>query len=122
MFAFAPAPLPKPKRAERPLHDLVRLQGSWFGGEVEARFEDDRVTYYRGGKLVNVYRVTLPDVAATPKAMDFAGSDGRFYRCIYRFEGDSWVSCSGGSGTPRPVEFAKENKDLMLEVLRRSRD
>src|SRR4051812_28901308 len=85
-LAFAPAPPPRLSGGEL---DLKRLQGSWFGaGGLEARFERDRLSYYRAGELINVYRVTL-DASSKPASYRLKGiggvaSDGRVYRGIYR--------------------------------------
>ena len=110
-LAFAPAPFPKPARGKS---DLERLKGSWFGdGGLEARFDGDRLTYYRNGELVNVYRVTL-NAAATPKAIDLKGigggaADGRSYLGIYRLEKDTLQMYSRGWSEVRPTTFVPAN-------------
>jgi uncharacterized protein (TIGR03067 family) len=116
LVGFAPAPFPKPVRGS----DMPLLQGAWFGGgHVEARFKRDRLTYYRDGKRVNVYRVTL-EPKAEPKAFDLAGSDGRNYRGIYSLEKDTLKMCSRGRGKPRPTAF-EEGNESHFEVLKRQK-
>src|SRR4051794_7918673 len=78
------APLPRMKA------ELERLQGSWVSGDLEARFEGDRLTYLRGGRMVTAYRFTL-DARANPKRLDLVGigggaADGRTYQSIYRLD------------------------------------
>jgi uncharacterized protein (TIGR03067 family) len=97
------APLPRMKT------DADRLQGSWVSGELEARFEKDRLTYYRGGNLVNVYRITI-EPKATPNRYDLVGigggaADGRKYSGIYRLDKDELRMASRHSDEQRPDRF-----------------
>jgi uncharacterized protein (TIGR03067 family) len=111
------APLPRMKT------DADRLQGSWVSDELEARFEGDRLTYFRGGRLVNVYRITL-DPKPTPKRMDCVGigggaADGRTYLSIYRLDGDDLTMAARGWSDPRPEKFT--DPGLHVEALKRKR-
>jgi uncharacterized protein (TIGR03067 family) len=97
------APLPRVKT------DTDRLKGAWVSGELEARFEKDRLTYYRRGERVNVYRITL-DETATPKRYVLVGigggaADGRRYSGIYRLDKDELRMAARGWGEPRPDGF-----------------
>jgi uncharacterized protein (TIGR03067 family) len=117
-LAFAPAPFPK--RSRQAADDLKALQGTWVtdNGLVEARFERDRVSYYRKGALVHVYRVTL-DTFAKPKAFDLAGADGRNYQGIYSLEKDTLTMYSRGPRDPRPAAF--KASDEYQEVMKRKK-
>jgi uncharacterized protein (TIGR03067 family) len=118
-LAFAPAPFPKPGSNAK---DLNQLQGTWVGpGDLVARFEQNKLSYYRGGKLVCSYRITL-NAAAQPKAMDLDGiSDARRrYYVIYELQGDTLKTSGGGSQEPRPKAFEGQGKGRDLEILRRA--
>ena len=87
-LGFAPGPVFKPKQDQKGT-DLQRLQGTWIGPKgLEARFEKDRLTYFRNGKLVTVYQVIV-NASTEPKSIDLVGvaggaDDGRTYLIIYR--------------------------------------
>jgi uncharacterized protein (TIGR03067 family) len=118
-LAFAPAPFPKPERSDK---DLKQLQGTWIGpGDLVARFERNTLSYYRGGKLVCSYRITL-NAAAQPKAMDLVGIGDarRRYSIIYDLHGDTLKTSGGGSQDPRPAAFEGKGKGRDLEILRRA--
>jgi uncharacterized protein (TIGR03067 family) len=121
--ALAPVPFPKPGQGKS---ELERLQGSWLGdGGLEARFDGDRLTYYRNGEMVNVYRVTLNALAA-PKAINCKGigggaADGRSYLGIYKLEKDKLQLYSRGWGEVRPTTFVPANgyHPLVLKRMKR---
>jgi hypothetical protein len=128
-FAFAPAPFPKPSG-----RDLGRLQGSWFGdGDLEAKFEQKRLSYYRKGALVAVYRVILLS-SARPKAYDLVetwavAAQNQRYRGIYSLEKRTLKMCSRGWGRSPPhlvhgwqgsVSDDNYSQETMIPLLRPS--
>jgi uncharacterized protein (TIGR03067 family) len=91
------------------------LQGIWYGQQgLEARFEKDRLTYYRNGRLVNVYTITL-DESSQPRSYRIKGigggaADGRVYRGIYQIRDRTLIRTSvAGEKTPLPREFGDPN-------------
>jgi uncharacterized protein (TIGR03067 family) len=106
-LAFAPAPFPKPTSNAL---DSKALQGTWIGADGhEARFEKDRLTYFRQGKMVTSYMMIL-NAVAKPKTYDLKGIgggavDGRTYHGIYNLDKDKLTLCAKGWGEPRPTEF-----------------
>ena len=119
-LAFAPAPFAKRESNEK---DLKLLQGTWVGpGTLVARFERNTLSYYRDGKLVCTYRITL-NASAQPKAMDLVGiSDARrCYDVIYDLHGDVLKTSGNGSHEPRPAAFEGKGKGRDLEILQRKK-
>jgi uncharacterized protein (TIGR03067 family) len=119
-LAFAPAPFPKSESSHK---DLNLLQGTWFGpGDLVAHFKHNTLSYYRGGKLVCSYRITI-NAAAQPKAMDLVGiSDAsRVYYIIYDLDGDVLKSSGNASREPRPAAFEGKGKGRDLEILQRTK-
>jgi uncharacterized protein (TIGR03067 family) len=122
-LAFAPAPLPRPANSNA----LKRLQGTWLApGGLEARFEGDRLSYYRQGKFVNAYRVT-PGAPSNPPSLLLQGvgggaADGRTYCAIYRIEGDRLTTCANAGGLEhRPRAFDGPGKGSFTEVYTRKK-
>jgi uncharacterized protein (TIGR03067 family) len=115
-LAFAPAPLPKTPRGQRP-DDLARLQGEWVavretigGHQFPVR---DQVTTISGRTLRHVIRgqVTAtwtidPDPRRAPPRMNQRWK-GELLLSIYRLEGDtltiSWQNGDNAAGWP--VDF-----------------
>jgi len=119
-LAFAPAPFPRPGSSEK---DLKLLQGTWFGpGDLVARFERNTLSYYRGGKLVCTYRITL-NASAQPKAMDLVGIGDarRRYYITYDLHGDFLKTSGNGWHEPRPAAFEGKGKGRDLELLQRTK-
>jgi uncharacterized protein (TIGR03067 family) len=124
-LAFAPAPQPKTGPNEK---DLKRLQGVWQGvesRELESRVKGDTLSYYRDGKLVTAYRITL-DATTRPRSLDLVGigggaRDGRAYRCIYEIDGDTLRTASNGWSEPRPSSFDGPGKGRDYEAFRRKK-
>jgi uncharacterized protein (TIGR03067 family) len=124
-LGFAPAPVFKPKPDPSAI-DLARLQGSWMAaGGLEARIEKDRLTYYRDGKLVTGYRITV-NATTDPKSLDLVGVaggaiDGRTYLAIYSLGPDSLTTCSNGWKEPRPAAFTGPKVGQFVEAYQRKK-
>ena len=124
-LSFAPAPIFRPKPDPNKI-DLGLLQGSWLGqGDLEARIEKDRLTYYRNGKMVTAYRVTV-NARTDPKSLDLVGiaggaDDGRTYLTIYRLGPKSLTTCSNGWKEPRPGAFTGPKGGRFVEAYDRKK-
>ncbi len=112
----APAPA-----ADEPKGDLARLQGSWKGKVGPGK--DIPVTVTIKGNAVELV-IPRPDgdearvkgeikldEKASPKTLDWVnfvapnGDDLPANLGLYKFEGETWVVCSGGPGKERPSKF-----------------
>ena len=88
-------------------------------GGLEARIEKDRLTYFRDGKMVTGYRISV-NASTNPKSLDLVGvaggaDDGRTYLTIYRLGPDSLTTCSNGWKEPRPTAFEGAKNGRFLE-------
>lgn len=121
MAASALAAAAAPTLADEPKGDLARLQGSWTSKVGPNK--DIPITVVIKGNAIELI-VTRPDgeearlkgeikldEKASPKTLDwmkFTDSEGQDHPDnlgIYKFEGDSWITCSGGGGNDRPTKF-----------------
>ena len=88
-------------------------------GGLKARIEKDRLTYFRDGKMVTGYRISV-NASTNPKSLDLVGvaggaDDGRTYLTIYRLGPDSLTTCSNGWKEPRPTAFEGAKNGRFLE-------
>jgi uncharacterized protein (TIGR03067 family) len=114
--AFGPSSL-----ADEPKGDLAKLQGSWTA-KVGPNKDIPVIFVLKEGKIE--FKITLPDGEeakfkanfklddkADPKTYDVLnlkgpeGEDLGDNKGIYRLDGDTWTTCSGGPGNDRPTKF-----------------
>src|SRR4051794_2727243 len=127
-----------PKDAKKT--DRDRLQGTWTCVSMERNgkpippesykdgkliMEGDTFTYREGDKVVTQGTRKL-DPTRSPKAVDDTHTVGPFkgktYLGIYKLEGDTFTTCNGSAGQPRPTEFAtKPRTNLLLIVYKREK-
>jgi uncharacterized protein (TIGR03067 family) len=107
--------------ADEPKGDLARLQGSWttrLGPNKETLITlaikgstfDVKVKRPDGQEILLKGELKVDD-KAEPKTFDFVnfkGEEGREIPDnlgIYKLDADTWTTCSGGPGNPRPTKF-----------------
>jgi uncharacterized protein (TIGR03067 family) len=106
--------------ADEPKGDLAKLQGSWTGKvgpakDIPATFiiKESKFEFKltRPGGEVTLKGELKVDDKADPKTYDFVnfkGPEGQEFPDnlgIYKLDGDSWTTCSGGPGNDRPTKF-----------------
>ncbi len=122
LLAFAAQPAP----AEDPKGDLALLQGTWTCKIGPDRSLDATLTLKGTAAEMVINRPGDDDFKikgelkldekASPKTIDWvkfvmsSGDDLPDSKAIYKFEGDSWIVCSGGPGGDRPAAF-KDSED-----------
>ena len=110
-----------PTVAEEPKGDLAKLQGSWTskvgpnkdlpitltikGGAIDLNVTPP------GGEAIKLKGEMKVDEKASPKTLDWtklsssAGDEIPEHQMIYKLDGDSFTTCSGGPGGDRPAKF-----------------
>jgi uncharacterized protein (TIGR03067 family) len=122
-LAFAPAPLPRPPKADLSKDDLKRLQGTWIlleetilGKTYPCRelrlmvISRERLAFFEGGEAGSRYAMRL-DARRTPKAMDLTPvprPSGGFLilRAAYALEGDTLRVSYSRDWVTRPASVA----------------
>jgi uncharacterized protein (TIGR03067 family) len=120
-LAFAPAPLPKQRRADDSQRDLQAMQGVWaerFSGSAAVTIVGDRMQYHPD----HVWKLTL-HTRADPRRVAATGvgseNAGETRRGVYRLEKDKLTICwsQGSVGWPDwPSSLDPFHKDVWIEV------
>jgi uncharacterized protein (TIGR03067 family) len=120
--------------------DRDRLRGTWTCVSMERNgkpippesykdgkliMEGDTFTYKEGDEVVTQGTRKL-DPTQSPKAVDDTHTLGPFkgktYLGIYKLEGDTFTTCNGSAGQPRPIDFAtRRGTNLLLVVYKREK-
>src|SRR5262245_7066551 len=136
-LGFAPAPLPKPVRADRP-----NLTGEWqvvswarqFGkgkGQLDTgaiyrvtdgltvRIGSGRLEFARDGSRLYHWTMSLHPAARPPRVDLIDSRTNATTLGIYRLQGDTLTICYRGSREDRPTDFDSEQQWTL--VLKRKR-
>jgi hypothetical protein len=120
-LAFAPAPLPKQRRADDSQGDLQAMQGTWaerFADSAAVTLVGDRMEYHPD----HVWKLTL-HTRASPRRVVATGvgskNAGEARRGLYRLEKGKLIICWGrGSDSDLvwPASLDPFHKDVWVEV------
>jgi uncharacterized protein (TIGR03067 family) len=134
VVGFAPAPLPRTRRAEPVKDDLQKMQGLWevvkyeragsdlvpqINAKVCYRIEGKRMTSVVDGNDGPYWNLELSP-SSSPRALDKTLClDSSFVtKAVYRFEGRDLVICQENGDGVRPTDFDSQ-QDRSLIVLKR---
>jgi uncharacterized protein (TIGR03067 family) len=135
LIAVAPAPMPKPYRAQ---DDLKQMKGRWWRaccavrpvgdpatvmaetGEIEIEIVGDRMTVTYCGEDRGTYQLRL-NASKKPKIIDLQREKGdRVQPGIYSLDGDTLTLCiQTAPGFPRPTDITTVGEGHLREVFKR---
>jgi uncharacterized protein (TIGR03067 family) len=111
VIGFAPAPLPRARRADPEKDDLRKIQGTWvvlkyqvggrdhvttLGGTLYVQFRGGRMLFSLNDEVISTCRFELSPRPRRTLTWTSISNESEVVRGIYHFEGDRLILFSGG--------------------------
>jgi uncharacterized protein (TIGR03067 family) len=132
---FAPAPLPRTRRAEPAEGDELRkMQGLWvvvkyerdgrdllprFREQLRIRFQGRRITCERGGEVRSRWDVELAPRSSPRTLIKTRDDRAVVTKAIYRFDGENLIICQDNGDGVRPTRFDSRGGRYLIVLRRR---